>query len=809
MRSFFLSANYVKTAWRNLVRNKVYSTINIAGLSIGLACCMLIILYNNDEVSYDRFHNNVNNIYRIVHTDTGPNGEIMGSNGITGMMPGPSFKREIPEITDYVRLSGDIVPVKIGTEIFEQEVLYVDDNFFSVFTFPFRYGNQKDALKEMYSVVLSEQVAKKLFGKTDVIGKTIELPKPQDHDSPAEQKFETFIVTGIVPASPQNSSIKIDMLLSMKSNQRNGVGDTQWLNFYLNTFVVLHPGADISIVEAKMKKVYEANAKEQLREAKEKYNNTTVWNYKLQPLLGLHLSKEYPPDNGLKDASKPIYTKILAGIALFMLVIACINFVNLTVARSLKRAKEIGLRKVVGGERKQLIAQFLGESFFLSFFAFALAIVLVMILLPVFNSLSNKALSFSYLMDVKLIAGYILLFIITGLLAGFYPALVLSGFNPVQTLYNRMPLSGKNYLSKGLVVLQFTLTTFLIIATVTIYTQFKFLTRFKLGYNDKNLVVVETGRMNADKLNVFRHELMKDPSVLAVAARQRGRWGTIANTDGNQMEFTMEVVDSAFLPVLEIPLATGRNFSGRYSSDTTRAVLVNEAFMKKAGWHDLSNRQVDFFYDSIKYDVVGVVKDYHYASLLEEIKPQLFIMHPKYGYGQLLIKIKPDHASAALRHIAQVFKAQQPFQPYKYEFKSERNEKQYAAEQKWKQIITYAAILVIFISCIGLFGLATLAAEKKVKEIGIRKVLGASVSNITAMLSNNFLKLVLIAAVIAFPVAWLVMNNWLQNYPYRINISIWMFVVATLVVAVIALLTVSFQAIKAAIANPVKSLRTE
>lgn len=809
MRSFFLSASYVKTAWRNLIRNKVYTTINIASLSIGLACCMLIILFINDEVSFDRFHENANNIYRVVHRDTGPNGELQGSNGITGMMPGPTFKREIPEITEYVRVSGDVLSVKIGTEIFEQEALYVDDNFFSVFTFPPKYGSKKYALNDMYSVVLSEPVAKKFFGKTNAIGKILELPKRQDHDSPGEQKFESFVVTAIVPESPQNSSIKIDMLLSMKLNQREGGGDNQWLNFFLNTFVVLHPGADLPTVEAKMKKVYETNAKEQLEEAKKQYNNTTTWNYELQPLLSMHLSKDYPPDNGLKDASKPIYTKILGGIALFMLIIACINFVNLTVARSLKRAKEIGLRKVVGGERKQLIAQFLGESFFLSFFAFALALVLVMILLPVFNSLSNKALSFSYLSDIKLIAGYIVLFILTGLLSGFYPALILSGLNPIQTLYNRMPLSGKNYLSKGLVVLQFTLTTFLIIATITIYTQFKYLTQFKLGYDDKNLVVIETARMNIDKVNVFRRELMKDPSILAVAARQRGQWGTIANVDGNQMEFAMDVIDSAFLPALGISLAQGRNFSGRFTSDSTRAVLVNETFMKKAGWQDLNNRQVDFFYDSIKYDVVGVVKDYHYASLLEVIKPQLFIMNPKYGYGQLLIRIKPEQLSSALPHIVKVFKAQQPFQPYKYEFKSDRNEKQYAAEQKWKQIITYAATLVIFISCIGLFGLATLAAEKKVKEIGIRKVLGASVGSITSMLSGNFLKLVLIAAVVAFPVGWLVMNNWLQNYPYRISMSIWTFVFAAFVVAMIALCTVSFQAIKAAIANPVRSLRTE
>ncbi|MES2849633.1 MAG: FtsX-like permease family protein, partial [Bacteroidota bacterium] len=343
----------------------------------------------------------------------------------------------------------------------------------------------------------------------------------------------------------------------------------------------------------------------------------------------------------------------------------------------------------------------------------------------------------------------------------------------------------------------------------TIYTQFRFLTHFNLGYNDKNLVIVEGTGMKTGKLNVFRQELMKDASIVSVAARQRGTWGTIARVDGKEMEFAMDIIDSAFLPVLEIPVVEGRNFSGSFTSDSTHAVLVNEAFMKKAGWKDLNNRQVDFFYDSIKYDVVGVAKNYHYTSLLEEIKPQLFIMNPKYEYGQLLIKVKPGPMAATLQHIERVFRSQQPLQPFKYEFKSERNERQYAAEEKWKQIILFASMLTIFISCIGLFGLATLAAEKRVKEIGIRKVLGASVSSIAAMLSSNFLKLVLIAAVIAFPVAWWAMNKWLENYPYRINLNVWVFVFAALIVSAIALLTVSWQAIKAAVANPVKSLRTE
>lgn len=795
--------NYFVIAWRNLQRNKVYSFINIAGLSIGLACCMLIILYNKDEVSYDRFHNNVKNIYRVVHRDSDPDGKPIGSNGITGMMPGPAFAKNIPEVSSFVRIQDAREPVKIGTEIFEQEGLYVDDNFFDVFTFPLKQGDKSTALKDLHSVVLSEDLAKKYFGTTNAMGKTLEMPSGKDG------AFENFTVSGIVGRSPQNSTIKIDMVMPMKLNQRDGGGDSQWFNFFLNTFVVLNPNADVKAVEAKMMKVYASESKEQLKEIREKYNDKTVWQYSLQPMLDMHLSTDFTPDNGLKDGSNPVYTKILWAIAFFMLLIACINFVNLTIARSLKRAKEIGVRKVIGGDRKQLIAQFLGESFVLSFFSFLLAVLLVIAVLPVFNSLADKALSFTYLLDAKLIAGYIGLFIVTSLLAGFYPALVLSGFKPVQTLYNRMPLSGRNYLSKSLVVLQFTLTGFLIVATITIYSQFNYLTHFDLGYNDKNLVMVNTARMKADKVALFRQELLKHSSVQDVAVRNRGHWGTLARVDGKDINFEIDIIDSALLPVLEIPLVQGRNFSAAFPSDSTTAVLVNEAFMKEAGWKDLHNRQVDFFYDSVKYNVIGVVKNYHYASLAEEIKPQLFIMHPKYDYGQLLVRIKPTETSATLKHIEKVFKAMMPLVPYKYDFKDALNTKQYASEQKWKQIISFAALLTIFISCIGLFGLATLAAEKRTKEIGIRKVLGASVAGIAGSLSGSFLKLVLISTLLAFPAAWYVMNKWLQNYPYRVELGAWSFVLAALIVVLITLFTVSFQSVKAALANPVKSLRTE
>jgi len=801
--------NYFKTAWKNLLRNRIFSFINITGLSLGLACCMLIILYNKDEVSFDWFHENADNIYRITTTETDADSNVKSKSGVTGMMPGPVFKSEIPEIKDFLRLQGTGLPVKIGTAIFDESALYVDDNFFSVFTFPLTAGNKNTCLKDIHSVVISEEVAKKFFGTADAVGKTIELRLHDILGSENESGFENFTVTGIAPETVQNSSVRIRMLLPMSLNTRDGKGDTHWGNFFLNTFVVLHDHADLKAVEEKFRKVYETRAGAEIRELREKYYITSSVKYGLQPLCDMHLSREYTPDNGLKDGSNPIYTKILGAIALFMLIIACINFVNLSIARSLKRAKEIGIRKVIGGRRVQLVVQFLGESFLLGFFAFILAIILVVTALPFFNSLAGKALSFSYLLDVKLVAAYFVLFVFSSFLAGFYPALILSGFNPVQTLYNRIPFSGKNYLSKGLVVLQFTLTTILIISTITIYTQFNFLTHFDLGYNDKNLVIIDIDRLNIGKVAVFRQELYKDPGVLSVAVRQSGNWRTMARTDGNPIEFSMDVIDSSYLSTLRIPLVKGRNFSADFPSDPIQSVLVNEAFLEEAGWKDINNRQVDFFYDSIKYNVVGVVKNYHYASLMEKIRPQLFIMNPKYDYGQFIIKIKPEGTSRTLGHIEQVFKSQQPFVPYYYNFKDHINARQYASEEKWKQIISFAAILTIFISCIGLFGLTALAAEKRTREIGIRKVLGASVASITTKLSGSFIKLVLLADLIALPSAWWAMNTWLQNYPYRITMGIRMFAFAVIIVLTIALLTIGTQALKAALQNPVKSLRTE
>ncbi len=793
--------SYFTIAIRNLMRNKFFSLINIFGLSVGITCCMLIVLYGKDEVSFDRFHKNKENIYHLTADLINPGSEISRQSS-TGMMPGPAFVKSIPELESFTRVQAAYFIIKNKGEVYEQEALWADDNLFSVFSFPFVYGNPSSALKDLHSVVISEMLAEKYFGDANAVGKTLELK--------AGEKFETFVVTGVAKNSPQNSSLQVQMILPMKYHQIES-DDKYWMNFFLNTFLVLKPGADIKKVETKMASVYATEAAPEIKEMAEKYNSKERTIYHLQPLLDMHLSKDYPATNGLSHASESIYSYILFGIAGFILVIACINFVNLTVARSLKRAKEIGVRKVIGGERKQLISQFLGESFVLSFLAFIVACILAWLLLPSFNKLANKELAFSYLLDWKLIAGYIGLFILTGLLAGFYPALVLSGFKPVETLYGKLRFSGRNYLSKSLVVFQFTLSTFLIIATITIYSQFNYLTGFDLGYDAKDVIVMNTGSIDQQSMNTFKTELYKEPGIKQVTADLGGTRYTMAYVNGeHDINFNIITADEDYIPLFKIPVVKGRNFSREFASDSTSAIVINEAFAKTAGWREPIGKEVDFYYnDHKKYKVIGVVKDYHFASLKTKIDPQLFVYDPTRHYGRIYLKVAPGNRGTAISHLQHTYKTLYPSEPFNYAFKDASNREEYEKEEKWKQIIAFSALLTIFISCMGLFGLTALSAEKRAKEIGIRKVLGASVASIVQKLSGEFMKLVLIASVISLPLSWWAMNKWLEDYPYRITLHVTIFGFAIVIALVVALLTVSYQSLKAATANPVKNLRSE
>ncbi|HEY4876549.1 MAG TPA: ABC transporter permease [Puia sp.] len=793
--------NYFITAIRNLQRNKIYSGINVLGLSFGLASAMLIILYVKDELSYDRFNQKKDQIYRVTAQMLDEKGHEVFKSGKTSMVPGPAFKQDIPEINECVRISNDEYVIKVDNKIFNQPIIFADDNFFSVFSFPLLSGDPKKVLTNLNSIVVSDEIAKKYFGTTYVIGKTMELK--------IGQKFEPFVISGIAKRSPQNSSIKFDVMLPMKFQEKIDPDD-HWLNFFISTFVVLNPKADPSAVLNKMTRVYAERAKDQLREAKEKndFKGSVTWG--LQPLLKIHLSKDYDAEDELTDASNPTYSYILTGIAIFILLIACINFINLTIARSLKRSKEIGIRKVLGGQRMELAGQFLGESFIVCFISFVFAFVLASMALPVFNELANKRLSLSYLADTQLIIGFIGLFLITGFAAGFYPALVLSGFNPIQTLYNRIKLSGKNYLSKGLVVLQFTLAALLIISTFFIYEQFHFLMNQKLGYNDKDLVVVNLDRGAGKQLtDIFKTELLKNSSIKVVGAHNRGRQGTVAKVDGKEIQFDYDQIDDQYFSALQIPVIKGRNFSSDFPSDSTHSILVNETFVREAGWKDPIGKTVDLFWRNRKLTVVGVVKDYHFRSLKEKIGSQLFTSEPEGNSSQLNIKISSADIPKTIQFIEATYKKLAPFYPFNYEFKNDINTHEYEAEEKWKQIITFSASLTIFISCIGLLGLTMLSAEQRIKEIGIRKVLGASVSSIVQLISGNFLKLVLLANIIALPIAWWTVNQWLQNFAYHIDIYWWVFAIAVLITLLIAFATVGVQSMKAAMANPVKSLRTE
>jgi len=711
--------NYFKIAFRNLARNKIYSFINIAGLGIGLACALLIMLYVKDEISFDRFHKNVNHIYRIARKSNGNN-----VNGTTGFLQGPRFTQNVPGVKSFVRVQGGAEDIKKGTEVQEQDgVLSVDSNFFSVFTFPLLSGNPETCLTEPHSIVLSEDAAKKYFATTDAVDKVLMVKE--------DTGFVPYKVTAVAKRCPQNSSIQFDALLPFKVSDADAKDTHNWFNSFLTTFVVLNDNVKQQAMEKQMQSFYVADAKqtfyEMLKNDGGNPDDIPMGTYFLQPYLDMHLNTELPESNGITNTSNPMYSYLLSGIALFVLLIACINFVNLTIARSVKRAKEIGIRKVIGSNRKQLIYQFLGESFFLCTVAFALAIALVQLLLPLFNELANKALAISYLFDAKLIAGYIALYIITGLLAGFYPALVLSGYNPVQTLYSRFQIAGKNYLQKSLVILQFTLASFLIIATCIIYAQFNLLTKADLGYDDNNLVIINKNSLNHTDAAVFKNELLKNPNIVGVSVKNAGERGTgTKNSVGSTIGFADETVDENYLPLLKIPLVAGRNFSTAFPSDATQSIIVNESFVKAANWKNPVGETIQILGSSNEtHRVIGVVKDYHFASLTKKITPQLFSMNGL--YGAYYIKIKPSTAAASLKWIQKIYQQFYPMSPYTYVFKNDENRKQYADVEKWKQIILFGAILTIFISCIGLFGLSVLSAEKRTKEIGIRKVLGASV----------------------------------------------------------------------------------
>lgn len=798
--------NYLKIGLRHLWRNRLYTLINITGLTVGMTCALLAILYVHDEMSYDRFHKKSQQLYRLTTTiiDHGSR-KTVG----TGQVQGPAFKAAIPEISDYARIleiyginmSGDNKSLAVKT-------IYGDESFFNLFSFPLLYGNPKTVLSDPFSIVLSETTALKFFGRTDVVGKTLRIEEGRG--------IENLNITGVAKNPPINSSIQFDVLVPFKYLQRM-FRDENWLNEYLTTFILLDPAADPKIVQQKITEVFKTQAKEQLLETK---TFAGQYQFGLQPITDFHLHPlglsygTTDDGTGLSDRSSITYSYILMGIVAFILLMACVNFINLSISDSLKRAKEIGVRKIAGSSRSQIVSQFLVEAAILCFISYIFAISFGKLLLPVFNQLANKQISLSDLNTFSLFVYGAILMLICIVIAGIYPALALSLFNPAEVLYNKQKLNSKNLFGKSLIVLQFTLAVSLIISTIIYYRQMNFISNEDLGYNAADIIKIHLPpqRIDSNVIATFRNQLLKYSSVKQVTTEMGGErdnaWDNAVSVNGKELIAKRISVDEFYLPTLEIPLKAGRNFSNEYGTDAANSVIVNETFVQSVGWENPIGQQLTDLddYNHTK-TVIGVVKDYHYGSLKQKIAPQMLSMRDQ--RENVLIKTQKGKILQTLKVLETTYNNIFPQHYFYYEFLDDENAGSYLTDGRWKQIISYSAIMAILICCIGLFGLSSFTAQQRYKEIGVRKVLGASVVSITGLLTKDFLKLVVIAIIVASPVAWFVMHNWLQNFAYKTDISWWVFVIGGTAAIIIALLTVSFHAIKAAIANPVKSLRTE
>jgi putative ABC transport system permease protein len=799
--------NYFKIAIRNLSRNKLLSFVNIAGLAIGLACVILIMLFVKDEWSFDKFHKNGKDIYRLVQTTTDTSGKERRS-GNTGLPHGPVFAAEVPEIENYCRIKGWDMTTKKGNEGVLSTVLFADPSVFKVFTLDVVKGNDAEMLKGRNSVVMTERAAEKYFGRENALGKTVEIE--------VDETFEPFMVTGVVKTMPLNSSLQFDMLIPFERQNPGNISAAEmnsqmnnWHNLYLNTFFLLHKDADIKKAEQKLWSVYLKHNADDWEQSK-KRNGAASLQYTLQPFFSIHLDKDFYASNGLSNWSDAKYSYILSGLAVLILIIAGINFINIALARSLQRSKEIGVRKVTGSSKWQIILQFLSESFVVTLISFLAALLLVQLAIPLFNNISRKHFSFSYLIQPVTVIVFVALILLVSFLAGFYPAFIASRFQPMQTLYSHFKLSGKNIIGKSLVVLQFVIAVTLIISTIMFNRQFNYISHADLGYNPTNMIHLQFPWGKPDELRRFKNELEQNPAIQSVGTKS-GNWNmTTFEINGKQTDYTYyEHIDDNYLQVLQIPLAKGRYLSYSNPSDTISNCLVNEAFVET--FLDKTKDPIGQAVESGGGDmfIAGVVKNYHSANFKEKIQPIFFSLDKDGDLLNTYIKYVPGKKIAAAEAVTKAYKSILPFSSLQYFNMEDWLMQKYEEDAQWKKVVSFCALIAILISALGLFALTALSVQQRIKEIGIRKVLGASVTGITVIVSKDFLKLVCIAFVIASPLAWWAMSKWLEDFAYRTNFSWWIFAVSGIIAVAVALVTVSVQAIKAAVANPVKSLRTE
>jgi len=804
--------NYFKIAFRNLSRNKTFSAINIFGLAIGIATCLIIMLFVNNELSYDRYNKKADRMVRV-YFEGNVQGEKMKES--TVMPPvAQTLKADFPEVEEAARLRYYGTPKLLyGDKTFREDAFaFVDSNFFQVFTLPLIEGDAKTALLEPNTIVITKALAHKYFGNEDPMGKVIAFK---------DGKNAACKVTGVIDKVPLNSHFHFEIFASMASLPE--AKEPTWMSSNFYTYLVLADGYDYKKLDAKLPQVVEKYMGPQMLHAMgmtlaEFRKKGSDISFHLQPLTDIHLHSDFSGD--LSAPGDIHYVYIFAAIALFMLLIACINFMNLSTAGASRRSREVGIRKVLGSVKMQLVKQFLTESIVITTVALILAVVFMYVALPAFNNLARQNLSFSFSEHPFIIPGLILFILFVGIVAGSYPAFYLSSFNPVSVLKGKFVSGKKNIqLRSGLVVFQFFISIILIVSTTVVYKQLSFIQHKKLGYDKDQVMILPDTYMLGKNQEVFRQQLLNDPRVVSVSnsgylpagPSDNNNFFVSAEEEPNRLVKTLRYdVDENYTSTLGIQMLTGRNFSKEFKTDSS-AAIINETAANALGWREKSVGHNMLTSDNrgqkITYHIIGIVKDFHFRSLHERISPLVMVLSP--DAGTLIVKLKTKDIAGLTATLKKRWTAFGAEEPLSYSFLDERFNNTYSSEQNTGKILGIFAGLTIFVACLGLFGLATFTAEQRTKEIGIRKVLGATITGIVSLLSKDFLKLVLIAFIIASPVAWFIMNKWLQDFAYRIDISWWVFVLAALLAIAITLITVSFRAIKSALANPVKSLRTE
>jgi putative ABC transport system permease protein len=802
--------NYLRVALRNLWKNKAFSAINIIGLAAGLAVCLLIVLYVVDELSYDKYNKNAKRIYRldadIYFNDT------QATFAVAPDPLAPTLKMEYPVVEEMTRVNfqRDVLVKKDNQNVQDHNVGYVDSTFFKVFTIPMIAGDPSTALKEPNSLVIDKTTAKKYFNSTDVIGKILRVDNNTDCK-----------ITGVIKDIPRQSHFHFHFL------RPRGKDNDSWLSNNTFNYIMLKPG----VTQAEMQKHVDATISKYIGRDLENELHASLKDlegkgnhfiYHMMPLTDIHLRSDKSYE--IEANGDITYVYIFSVIAVFILFIACVNFMNLSTARSANRAKEVGIRKVAGSLRVHLITQFLNESVLLSFFSLLLAIGIAALLVPLFNQLAGKEMSVATLFSTWLFPVMIALVFLVGLLAGSYPAFYLSSFQPIEVLKGKLAKGFKSsWLRSALVVFQFCISIALIIGTIIIYEQLDYIRSRKVGYNRDQVLVIHNAYYLDNQIHTFRNELLNIPGVMNASISgdlptnsgfDNEGWFRDAGMDASKaVVLTNFFVDDDYIPTLGMEIREGRNFSKDFPTDSL-GVILNEAAVKVLGIKDPFKEMVyrPNFYDngihgSLAYHVIGVVKDFNFSSMHQVVGP--LIIQKGENWGAIAVRADIRNISSIINAIKNKWTGMVPAQPFNYTFMDADFDNIYTTEQRTGKLFITFALFAILIGCLGLFGLVTYAAEQRIKEIGIRKVLGASVSGIVAMLSKDFAKLIFIASLIAFPIAWWAMHKWLQSFAYRITISWWIFIVAGFTALVIALVTVSFQAIRAAIANPVKSLRTE